>query len=922
MNSINQQPAVRTGRKSRLLWVLIASCIYPLTTLAQDDRSSSSLFLQPQKKADVTIPFDIQAEGKRFTPTWGLDQAWINAQNTRKGINHMGKENIGIARSAFSYTKELTNDSVIAADDLNVLRQRNTNINLIDQNLPIILTADQGAFDPNKGEVPPEYFVKNKAANVDHWAAMINSHVHWLQQNTKHPVYGISAFNEPDYWSTEEGATATNHAQVARILKERYPLMANVAMVGGNTLNDDKAWDWFREGLDIYEWGNTHQLAGSFDNYASFYQQLAANGKVGYNDEMHNVGEAMVGLEYGMTVGIWWGFDSRARGEFCDISRHGERLAYGEHRNNWTAASVYRHDDGRVKAFVGSSERQATTTGYQFLSRDREVYYDGQGPVREFFMEVPGGTGYQTGQSNAERVIDITWGDDVPPCAITEGTYKLVNKATGNFLAINSAGSNIVQQKTADAATQQWNIKPVSARIGGDYSFYDITSVSNATLRLNVENFKTDDGTNVIAYDKNSSPDSNEQWYLQYAGDGYYFIRCRETSLYLSSASNSGANGVNVRTNELQLDDKVARQMWRLLPVDVTYETTPPAQPTGLIAEAQPASVRLSWTANSEEDLAGYMVLRAPQGTDDWNTIARQLTATSFVDNTCLPSRAYIYKVKAIDQAQNQSEASETAEAAPTGNRSMTAHWLMDGSLLDATANQMDAAFYGTPAYVDGHPVEGADASATTNRAVSLNTTRYVQLPYEVASSDELTVAMWVYWRTSNNWQRLFDFGNGTDQYLFLTPSNGSYMRFAIKNGGSEQTINCPSKLTLSKWKHVAVTIGKDKTSIYVDGEEVASSTGITIRPSDIRPSLNYLGRSQFAADPFLSAYLDDVRIYNYALTADEVLDVMSGATDAVDGLLIDTDSAPAAVYSLDGRRLPTPQRGINIIDGRKVANP
>ena len=66
-----------------------------------------------------------------------------------------------------------------------------------------------------------------------------------------------------------------------------------------------------------------------------------------------------------MTVGIWWGFDSRARGEFCQISRKGVRLSYGEHRANWTAASVWRHDDGRVKAFLGSSEPQAAPTEYQ-----------------------------------------------------------------------------------------------------------------------------------------------------------------------------------------------------------------------------------------------------------------------------------------------------------------------------------------------------------------------------------------------------------------------------------------------------------------------------------------------------------------------------------------------------------------------------
>ena len=321
-------------------------------------------------KADVTIPFDLSQTGHRFNPTWGLDQAWISEQNLRKGVNHMGKENVGIGRSAYRFTKPLVNDSALASDIINVIKQRAGIFDIVNKSLPIVFTADQEAGTC-------DYFVVNKKCNVEHWAAMINSHVHWMQQNTQHPIVGVSPFNEPDYWSTEEGATIEKQVQIAKLLRENYPRMEGVNMVGGNTLNDDKALAWYTTGKQYYDWGNTHQLAGSFDNYASFNQQLVKDGKVGYNDEMHNVTEAMTGLEYGMTVGIWWGFDSRARGEFCDISSHGERLGYGEHRDNWTSASVYRHDDGRVKAFIGTSERQAKNTSYQFVSLDRDVYFDG-----------------------------------------------------------------------------------------------------------------------------------------------------------------------------------------------------------------------------------------------------------------------------------------------------------------------------------------------------------------------------------------------------------------------------------------------------------------------------------------------------------------------------------------------------------------
>ena len=640
--------------------IFTAACVaMSMAVQAQSDHSSSADFLNPGQKADVLVPFSVDDEGQRFEPTWGLDLQWINEQNLRKGVRHMGLENVGLGRSGFRATVALENDSVLGSDQISHLRTRSDLFSkVVGNTLPLVLTADQ-----EPGAV--SYFVNNKNCNVEHWAAMINSHVHWMEANTKHPIVGVSPFNEPDYWTVEEGATSVKQMQVAKLLKEKYPRMAGKAIVGSNTLNNDKAAAWYNAGRQYFDWGNTHQLAGSFDTFAAFFQQLKQEGKVGYADEMHNVGEAMIGLEYGMTVGIWWGFDSRARGEFCDISRHGKRLAYAEKRDKWTAASVYRHDNGQVKAFIGSSERQANTTSYQFLSRDRVVYYDTQGPTREFSMTIPGGTGYQVGQTNAERVIDICWGEDVPRKAIVEGRYRIVNRATGTMLA--AMGEAINMQKAGAANTQRWTVKPVvsSEKNLGDFSFYEITSLSKENLHINVKNFSTLDGAEVIAYSQNPIPHSNEQWYLEYAGDGFFYIRNRESSLYLTTASGYAVSGVKVRTNEkIQEGEDMYRQMWRFLPVGVDYDTEAPAQPAGLAATPQSASVRLDWDANTEADLESYTVLRADEGTEQWNTIARGVTANFYVDNTCLPAHTYIYKVKAMDKAENLSEASQTVEAA------------------------------------------------------------------------------------------------------------------------------------------------------------------------------------------------------------------------------------------------------------------
>jgi hypothetical protein len=155
--------------------------------------------------------------------------------------------------------------------------------------------------------------------------------------------------------------------------------------------------------------------------------------------------------------------------------------------------------------------------------------------------------------------------------------------------------------------------------------------------------------------------------------------------------------------------------------------------------------------------------------------------------------------------------------------------------------------------------------------AIALNgTNAFVQLPATVANQQEITVAAWVYWNGGNAWQRIFDFGNGQSQYMFLTPSSGTgNVRFGIKNEGAEQTLDAPA-LAINMWTHVAVTLGASGVQLFVNGQKVAESATIAIRPLDFKPVLNYLGRSQYP-DALFSGRLDEVRVYNYALAPVEV---------------------------------------------------
>ena len=228
----------------------------------------------------------------------------------------------------------------------------------------------------------------------------------------------------------------------------------------------------------------------------------------------------------------------------------------------------------------------------------------------------------------------------------------------------------------------------------------------------------------------------------------------------------------------------------------------------------------------------------------------------------------------------------------------------MDGYVLDETENQLDGAAYGNPSFIASN-----NNMADNEKTLSLNgTSQFVQLPYEIASTDAMTFTAWVNWRASATAnQRIFDFGNGSEKYLYLTPSDGSKMSFVINDGNNTQSLSTSARLTTLQWKHVALTICRDSTVIYIDGEKAAHSDAINIMPSDINPVLNFIGKGQSSNDPFLKAYIEDVRIYNYALNADEVRSVMDGSTNGIRQAVDEETASTPSYYTLSGIRISKP---------------
>jgi hypothetical protein len=152
----------------------------------------------------------------------------------------------------------------------------------------------------------------------------------------------------------------------------------------------------------------------------------------------------------------------------------------------------------------------------------------------------------------------------------------------------------------------------------------------------------------------------------------------------------------------------------------------------------------------------------------------------------------------------------------------------------------------------------------------------YVNLPSGIVQSlSDFTISAWVNPSADTAWSRVFDFGTGTGDYMFLTlNAGGGPIRFAITTTGpgGEQQINGTAELPLNTLSHVAVTLSGTTGTLYVNGAVVGTNPDLTLTPADLgNTTQDWIGRSQYPGDPYLAATVDDFQIYSSALTAAQV---------------------------------------------------
>jgi YD repeat-containing protein len=158
-----------------------------------------------------------------------------------------------------------------------------------------------------------------------------------------------------------------------------------------------------------------------------------------------------------------------------------------------------------------------------------------------------------------------------------------------------------------------------------------------------------------------------------------------------------------------------------------------------------------------------------------------------------------------------------------------------------------------------------------------------------------MTLEAWIRPTANTGWRTaILKERPGNLSYALYAAGPGVPSSYFVNSGNSDQSVNSASVLPVNTWSHLAATYSGSTIRLYVNGSEVATAPAagpIVSSASPLRLGGNLIWGEYFAGQ------LDDVRIYNRALSASEI------ATDrdipvAGDGV---APSAPTSLSATGG---------------------
>ena len=165
-------------------------------------------------------------------------------------------------------------------------------------------------------------------------------------------------------------------------------------------------------------------------------------------------------------------------------------------------------------------------------------------------------------------------------------------------------------------------------------------------------------------------------------------------------------------------------------------------------------------------------------------------------------------------------------------------------------------------------------------KALEFNgTSDWVEIPHhETLTVDkDVTVMAWIHTERHTGpdgarWQGILSKSNAPRSYSFYTESPSKCMHFVAGDGSVCQQ----GEVKLNEWQHVAAQLDSGTHRYWINGQNVGEHGGKSNPPGNADTSTVFIGTTAEGASRLFLGLIDEVRIWNRALTEEEVIEQMN----------------------------------------------
>lgn len=157
----------------------------------------------------------------------------------------------------------------------------------------------------------------------------------------------------------------------------------------------------------------------------------------------------------------------------------------------------------------------------------------------------------------------------------------------------------------------------------------------------------------------------------------------------------------------------------------------------------------------------------------------------------------------------------------------------------------------------------------------------YLELPRGLFDGMKyVTVSMDIYSMMDNGNFFTFAVGKDSNKYLFLRTRSTEFRYAITKNSWNSESDVAASGQFMNKWVNVTLTISDKTMKLYIDGELADTQTSLPATLADFGSDIiAYIGKSFYDGDAYFKGCIDNVKIFDQALTELEIANMLGVKT-------------------------------------------